>query len=389
MSCFRKVPVRAVIAAVLAAAGGGCNAPWYSDTIYVDPIDRTRVRQDATVVLRQAAEDPNPLTRYLALQEMPKALGAAGGAVCKQALDDPDVSVRVAAATAIGDIRYAPARTKLQRMAQYKTKGAERDTQAYCAVIYALHRLGDDTHTSDLGTFLFDRDNVIRANAAEVMGKMRLRAGIAPLRAALAEASEHALKLEIMLALARCGDKRSLRRIEAYTRGQFVDEQIIAVSTMAELKSPMCETMFTSLFTDDPSPRVKVAAVGGLAALGRRDKKYFDYCVRATMEPEKVMREALEGRRVPTKEEMYSVQQMAARSLRNFDHPLTANILAGILKSPSPAVRIASAAGILIVVPRAAVPKAVDGVRKPVGDPKTGPASKPGGPRLHTSGAKD
>jgi len=391
MSCSRKVRLGAIAAVVLAAASVGCQTPWDSDTIYVAPIDRTKIRQDAIVALRQAAGDPDPLTRYLALKAIPESLGTAGGAIYKQALDDRAVSVRVAAAMAIGDVRYAAAKAKLRRMAKFKAQGAERDIQVYCAVIYALHRLGDDTHTSDLGTFLFDADNVVRANAAEVMGKMRLHAGIAPLRAALGEAVEHALKLEITLALARCGEKRSLRRMEAYTKTRFVDEQIIAVNAMAELKSPMSATMFVSLFDKDPSPRVKVVAAGGLAALQRQNKKYFDYCARAAIEPEKVMAEALEGRRVPTKEESYSLQQLAARALRNFNYRLAPNILAEMMSSPDPAVRISSAAGILILLPEAREPEVR--VRKVAGKPadETGPKAKsrPRGQRLHTSGAKD
>ena len=391
LSHLHKLPACLLVAAFLASIAGGCRLPWKSRTIVVNvaPVNRARIRQDAIVVLRQGAEDDIASTRFIALEAIPAALGAQGGAICKQALDDPSPEVRIAAAMGIGDLRYAPAKEKLQRMVMYKVEGAERDARAYCAVIYALHQLGDETHTTHLGTLLFDREKEVRATVAAVMGKMGLKAAISPLKSALADERDHDLKFELIRALARCGEKSSLRRIEAHTRDQFVDEQIIAVKAMIELQSRMCRTIFSSLVANDKSPRVKVVAAGGLAALGYETPGLFSYCAQAAMEPRKLMKEALGDRRKPTDKQMHFLQGLAATALREFKHPQSIDVVGKLLKSSDPGVRVAAAASILNAIPQPPSPKPI--AKKKKVQPDTRARTKPAfrRPKLHTSGGKD
>jgi len=388
---LRKISACLLVAAFLAATAGGCKPPWESGIIVIDvpPVDRARIRQDAIIALRQAAGDDIASTRFIALEAIPSALGIPGGAICKQALGDPSPEVRTAAAMGIGDLRYAPAKEKLQRMVMFKVQGAERDARAYCAVIYALHQLGDETHTTHLGSLLFDREKEVRATVAAVMGKMGLKAAISPLKSALADERDHDLKFELTRALARCGDKSSLRRLEAHTRDQFVDEQIIAVRAMLKLQSPMCRTIFSSLAANDRSPRVKTAAAGGLAALGYETPALFSYCVRAAIEPRKLMKEALGGRRKPTDKQIHFLQSLAATALGKFKHPQAIDLVGKLLRSSDPAVRVAAAASILEAIPQLSAPKVTVKKKKvqPASQSRTKPASRR--PKLHTSGAKD
>ncbi len=106
MPCLRKVFAYLVMLVFIGATASGCRLPWKSDEIVLDVphINRTRVRQDAIIVLRQAAEDSVASTRFIALEAIPAALGARGGAICKQALDDPSPEVR---ASALGADRAA------------------------------------------------------------------------------------------------------------------------------------------------------------------------------------------------------------------------------------------------------------------------------------------
>ena len=388
---LRKVSAFLLVGAFLAVVAGGCKPPWESDTIVVDvpPVDRARIRQDAIIALRQAAGDNIASTRFVALEAIPAALGAQGGAICKQALGDPSPEVRTAAAMGIGDLRHVPAKEKLQRMVMYKIQGAERDARAYCAVVYALHQVGDETHTTHLGSLLFDREKEVRATVAAVMGKMRLKAAISPLKSALADERDHDLKFELTRALARCGDKSSLRRMEAHTRDQFVDEQIIAVRAMLELQSPMCRAIFSSLAANDKSPRVRTVAAGGLAALGYERPALFSYCVRAAMEPRKLMKEALGDRRKPTDKQIHFLQSLAATALGEFKHPQAIDIVGKLLKSSDPGVRVAAAASILKAIPQLGVPEPPVKKKKVETELQARTKPAPRRPKLHTSGAKD
>jgi hypothetical protein len=390
---LRKVSACLLLGVLISASTAGCSTkmPWESDEIILDvpPIDRMRVRQDAVVILRQDAEADAASTRFIALEVIPAALGARGGAICKQALDDPSPEVRVVAAMGIGDLRYAPAKEKLQKMAMFRTEGAERDARVYCAVVYALHQLGDQSYTTELGSLLFDREKEVRATAAAVMGKMKLREAIRPLKSALADEMDHDMKFELTRALARCGDKGSLRRIEAHTRERFVDEQVIAVKAMIELQPRTCHTVFSSLVSGNDSPRVKTVASGGLAAMGYETPSMFLYCVRAALEPRKVMETALGGRRKVTPQQVYFLQSLAATALGEFKHPQALDVVGTLLKSSDPGVRVSAAACILKRIPQLSAPKPL--VKKKIIQPDLQPRTKPKPrrPKLHTAGAKD
>ena len=378
---------------MLIAVLGGCQAPWESDEIVLDVprVDMGRARQDAIVVLQQAAEDNLAANRFVAMEEIPSALGPKGGPICKQALEDASPEVRLAAAIGIGDLRYAAAREKLAGMAQYKTALAERDSRVHCGVIYALHRLGDESHTSELGSYLFHKEPEVRISAAIAMGKMGLKAAIPPLKSALADLGDrdHNMKFELTRALARCGDKTSLRRLEGHTLGRFVDEQVIAVNAMLEMRSPMCRALFTSLANNDRSPRVRTTAAGGLAQLGYENRELYLYCVRSALEPQKVMKEAMGPAKNPSQKEITFLQSIAVKAIVNFKHPQALDVAGKLLKSPDLVVRVAAAGAILKTVPQLRDEEPIRIKKKVpvVSKPKPKPEIKR--PKLHTAGAKD
>ena len=364
--------------------------------LHIFRVNRTKVRQDALAEIRQAAESKDHATRAHAMEALPLALGQSGGVICKQALSDPVAEVRFAAAMAIGDIRYAPAKEKLLRMARWKVEGAEPDARVFCGVVYALHRLGDSRHTSQLGSLLFDRRKHVRASAVVAMGKMREPSAVVPLREAMANELDHGLTLEFTCSLARCGDKRSLRLLEAYTKSQFVDERMIAIQAMAEMRSTLGPSVFASLMVGDQSPRVRVAAARGLARIGRGNQRTFRYCARAAVEPRKLMNKALGGRRQSTQEEVRSLQRLAAMSLGWFrGNDQAVDVLAGLLRNDDDGVRVAAAAAILRVLPqRQGESRGILGRKTPKASAgaESKPAAKrrqPKRPKLHTAGAKD
>lgn len=392
MSVLHRIVGCGLLAAVLITSLAGCRPPWESDEVTLDvpSIDLARARQDAIVALQQAAEDGLASNRFVAIEAIPAAMGAKGGPICKQALADSSPEVRLAAAIGIGDLRYAPALEKLQGMAQFKTASAERDSRVYCGVIYALHQLGDESHTTNLGSLLFNREPEVRTAAAMVLGKMRVKAAISPLKSALGDLGERDddMKFELTRALARCGDKTSLRRLEGHTLGRFVDEQVIAVNAMLELQSPMCRTLFTSLANNDRSPRVRTTAAGGLASLGHETAELFRYCVRAALEPEAMMKEALAGGKTPSLKEVTFLQSIGAAAVANFRHPQALDVTGSLLKSPNPVVRVAAAGAILKSVPQLRNEEPIRINKTPVApEPKDKPEIKR--PKLHTAGAKD
>lgn len=351
--------------------------------------NRDLVYRDALAVIRQAADDKKPAVRAYTMELLPKAMGTKAGAMFKQALSDPVAEVRFAAAMGIGDVRYEPAKEKLLIMAKEKTEGAEPDARVYCAIIYALHRLGDDTHTSDLAVMLADRRKNVRASAVVAMGRMKESSAKRVLKQVIGEEADQGLRLELTKALAMCGDVRSQRLLESYTMVRFVDERVLAIEAMSDLKSRTGPNVYSQRFEDDESPRVRVTAAGALAREDMASREMLEYCLRAATKPYDVMLEALEDRE-PTDAEVISLEQLTAKALKYFDDDCAVAALKMLLKADNKNTRVTAAASLLEMLPAPAdmapkkvKPKAAEPVKK-----EMVPAAPPASKKLKTSGAK-
>lgn len=342
----------------VSAALAGCRLGW---TVPEVPPDRACI--DAQTVLRQAAEDKDPVTRSNAIEAMGRIMGRRSGGIFRQALSDTNYAVRFAAAMAIGDVKFAAAKGDLLRMAGYKTPGAERQKSVFCAVIYALYRLGDDRHAGELGRLLFDPEAEIRGNAAMVMGKMGEPSAIGPLKNLLIDEQDAAVQLQVIEALALLGDRRSANILEAYTKTQFVDERLVAIPAMARIASPQAEQVLWGLLAERNPPRVRVAAAGALGRIGRFDEGAYRFCLRSSMNPGAVMRAADDlGAPVP-EVAIHSLQKLAAMALGSLGRPAAVNVLHSLLGHPEGGVRVAAAMSILRLLPGAAAAKPLPGKR--------------------------
>ncbi len=374
-----------VILAVFACVLGGCAK---EEEIIV--VDRARLRKDAVVAVLQAAESDNAGIRVHAMEVMPASLPKRGGVVCVQALSDQVPEVRLAAAMAIGDMKYAPAKAKLSSMGMYKEPGAEADARVYCAIIYALYEFGDRSHLRDLGTLAFDKRIPIRASTAIVLGKMGNPSALVLLKDMMSDEQDEMMKLEITKSMAMCGHAKSLLLLEPYARMKYVDERVLAIQAMAELKSGAAERVFSDRLVNDKSPMVRVAAAAGLATVGVFDEEAMRYCIDAAIDPRQIMSDHLGKKRSPTEKEVDSLRLQACRSLGAFDHDKSLHTLGIMMKSPDQASRVAAAASVLKLVPapvrRAKLPvakkapQAVSPAAKPIRKSKL---------KLHVSGAKD
>ena len=312
-------------------------------------INFNRARTDAIAKLRQAADNPDAVTRANAIEAMSRTLGAKVGDIYKRALQDPYPAVRFTAVMAIGDIKYAPGKLILLEMAQDKGKSAkaEPDKRVYCAVIYALNQLGYESYTTDLGQLLFDDEKEVRASAAMVMGKLGNPSGSLPLKKRLQLEQEPSVELQLVEALAILGDQRSIDLLESYTKMQFLDDRLVAVSAMEKIPSTRTQQVLKSLVAETKYPRVRVAACGALAKMGITSTPYYDLCVRGVKAPEQMLLNAVKKRREISDIEVSSLQRLAGISLGLMDNPKAINVLHPLLGSQDGSVRVAAAMSII------------------------------------------
>ncbi len=368
-----------------AAVGAGCRMR--RKEMQVSPRD---AYVDARTLLLDSAADPDPQVRTHAVEALASVEPKSARGVLLQALGDDRLPVMAAAVIAAGDIRCAEAKKELLEMA--RSEDPAPPPKLMCALIYALHRLGDDTHTSGLGALLHHEDKYVRAEAARIMGKMGEPSGVGPLKSRQNDEREIAVRLNIAEALALLGDERSLGLLEAFTKDQYLESQLIAIEGLGRLHHPRARYVLGKIVRDrQQDPLVRVAAAKGLARLG--DASGYGRALSALSEPRRVLRRA-RGRKAEIRDvEVVGLQTQAALALGHMKNKLAVDALHPLLNSERGSVRVAAAQAILQLLQPfrdAAAPKPAKTPRAALEPEMEEPETPlPRRPKLHTSGGRD
>jgi len=364
---------------------GGCRMG--QKELQVEPM---RAYVDARSRLLEASDDEEDIVRMHALEALVAVDAKAAGPLIKQAMTDGTSLPLVAAAVkAAGDIRHTAVKeTLLAVMADPKTQ-----PKLQCAAIYALHRMSDDTYTSRLGSLLRHSEGTVRAEAAEMMGRMGERSAIGPLKSLQSDEHQINVKLTIAEALARLGDERAIGLLEAYTKDQFIDSKLIAVEGLGLLEHPRAVYVLRkTVHSRKVDPIVRVAAAKNLARLG--DDSGYGLAMDALTDPDRTLRKARGKRTQIPPKDATTLQVYAAQALANMDREQAVDVLHPMLNSRRASVRVASAQAIMRLLraykrsapaPKPVIPK--DGATNGANVAPEAPVGKP--PKLHTSGGKD
>jgi len=376
------------VSLLIAAACAGCMDGG-ADTMVTDA---ATVRQAAETTLYRAAASRNGALRAQAMESLADAQDPSAGEVLLRGLDDPDpeaVAVRFVAAMGIGDIAYAPATEKLGQMATSDTT----NPNVRCGVIYALHRLGDNSHMSKLGPLLYNRSPEVRANAALVMGRIGLTAAIQPLNSRLTMEREPGVRLQLAESLASLGEQRSYGVLANYARIGEPHERLAAVQALGRTKSLRAKgTVLYAIGSHQPPP-LRLVAAGSLAQMD--DDRGFSLAVKAARDPKEFTQQSYKKKITVSAAQMQQMQSLAARALAEMDKRGSVDVLAGLLDNPNPTVRVSAARAILILLRRLA-PETIDTVPEPglvptdtVPAPMAKPSDDAGEPVLRTAPIKD
>lgn len=306
-------------------------------------VDTARAVVDARTVLLQEANSSDPAVRAHAMEAIGQTMGQDGAGVLMQALGDKYTSVRFAAAMALGDVGYPPAKAKLIQIVE----NPQADQRVVCAAVYALHSIGHTKYAGQLGYILFGNFDLGRAVAAQVMGKMDETSAIGPLQAALEDEQNVTVRISIVEALALLGVKRSQEILEAYARGYFLDVRLVAIPALARSRAERAELVLEELVATDNPPRVRVSAAGGLGLRGIVHEEGYEFCLRAADNPRQVMRD-LYGQDTKLKDhEVASLQRLATLALGQIKAPSSVGLLHHLLNAEDGSVRVAAAMSLL------------------------------------------
>ncbi|NLF30115.1 MAG: HEAT repeat domain-containing protein [Planctomycetes bacterium] len=330
-----------------AALLGGCvQYPARPGQMVTNP---TTARQSARRVLHDAAGSPDGQVRAHALESLALTEGSAAGPLLLAALDDPAVAVRFVAAMGIGDVAYAPARPRLRQMAD----DAGIDKNVLCGVIYALHRLGDDTLAPHLGRLLYDASPEVRANAALAMGKFGSEAAVQPLNSRLIVERNRGVKLQIAESLALLGDQKSYGMLMNFSHIGEPHERMVALAALGRSGGLRAQTRGVLLWAIDETqpPPLRLVAGGALGQLG--DRRAYWVIVGAIEDPKGFSQQSYDKPVTLSEEQKQQTMSLAALALGHQGEPAAVDVLVDLLGHANATIAVSAARSILMLLPEA------------------------------------
>jgi HEAT repeat protein len=153
------------------------------------------------------------------------------------ALADKSLLVRKAAAMAVGELRLKSAIDKLQPLLDGDMGVMPQDEQfahqLHMAAIFALHRLGNTTYSHELEQDAFDNRDLIRRDAAFILGRLDEKSAIPLLQRMLHEEKDVNTRLMVAEALWRLGDEVGENALLEATVSAMASDQMIVAYALA------------------------------------------------------------------------------------------------------------------------------------------------------------
>jgi len=253
-ACLRRY---AALLPIIASAG--CVAPQPQP---LPPDQAVEFRARALNFLKKAATGDDPVLRMQAIEAFQEAAPLAGIPFIEYNLDSPVPAVSFAALMAIGTLRDG---MFLERV---RTHTEHHDPNVRIAAIFALHRLGDESRTSELSSFLLSHPKAgVRANAAMAIGRLGEPGSVRLLRRALHQEQKNVAKMQILEALAMLGDEAGIERLRFYGYSAVPDQSTLAVMFLANAACHDAEALFRYRLTNAEIPETRLQAARGLGKL--------------------------------------------------------------------------------------------------------------------------
>jgi len=296
----------------------------------IDPALQTAARAE----IKTALHSPDKLIRAHAIETLAEQHMTDWSQQIIDALNDPSSLVRKSAALAAGQLQIKAAADHLSPLLDAEgatdPQGATNAAQERIAAIFALHRLGDTSHSHELEKTAFDTRWQVRGDTAIVLGLIGDRSAIPLLHQMLSTDIDVNVRLQAAEALWRMGDEIGQQALVQATVSGYASDVMIAILALAQPHDTRMLEYIVGLFSNDfPEVRLMCARTSGM--LGSD----IGYGV--------------------VLENVNSVdprdRALAAMAFGSIGRSDSQKLLAKLLKDPDPDVRLA-AAGALISVAR-------------------------------------
>ena len=196
--------------------------------------------EKALAILQVQAHAGSPEARANCIEAVQVSHDPRARDIIEQGLHDSEWVVRFAAAMSAGQAQAAVVRPVLNTLV---TTDPNLSVRVGC--VYALRRLGDETHMNDLAATLESADPAVRANTALVLGKMRDNSAIALLQRHRND-DDVRVRFEITTALARLGDAQAQKVVASESVNKYAEDQFSAMEVCADLPADLPDQVAVS-----------------------------------------------------------------------------------------------------------------------------------------------
>jgi len=201
---------------------------------------------EARRIIQAALADNDPVVRVHAIEVIASTRQLRMMPQVRQLLQDKFVPVRFAAALAVGDLEYSPAKKLVSQLLE------DNDTNVILAAAYALGKLGSFEYLEVLRKAAANQDQKVRANAALLLGKSGDKSSLKLLWHTLQDKnSDDRAVYQSAEAIAMLGDRQIYPKLWTMLISAYADVRVMGVGSMGTLGTPEAKDALITMLDDD------------------------------------------------------------------------------------------------------------------------------------------
>lgn len=240
----------------------GCEEPLQS-TINPSGSFDDNLLYEADRIIREGLADNNPQVRANAIEVVTDTRQLRLMPVVRRLLRDEAAPVRFNAALAVADLRHFPAKSDVKQLMEER----KENENIRIAAAYALYKLGSSESLSLIGEAITNKDQIVRANAALLLGKIGDKSALKLLYWVLRDKdSDDRVRFNAAEAIAMLGDEQIYQKLWAMLISAYADDRVMGVRAMGALRTRQAKNALITML-DDNVLDVRLAAAEQLGKL--------------------------------------------------------------------------------------------------------------------------
>lgn len=197
-------------------------------------------------IIQAALADNDPLVRNRAIEVVASTRQLKLMPQVHRLLQDKFVPVRFAAALAVGDLEYSPAKRSVNKLLK------DNDANVIIAAAYAMGKLGSFEYLEVLHKAATNEDQKVRANAVLLLGKSGDKSSLRLLWHAMQDKdSDDRVVYQSAEAIAMLGDEQIFPKLWTMLISAYADVRLMGVRAMGKLGTPEAKNALIGMLDDD------------------------------------------------------------------------------------------------------------------------------------------